>query len=66
MTEPQLRRIGVSPALSAAYDILDDAGVFTGDDEHDVPLLTLCLAAERKGHCPETFARGLVALRKSL
>lgn len=56
MTEPEMRRMGVSPALSAAYDVLDDAGLLTGDR------LALCYAAERKGQCPEAFARHLVKL----
>lgn len=58
--EDELRQMGVSPALSAAYDVLDDAGYLTEKR------LTLCLAAERQGRDPEAFARHLVKLCKAV
>lgn len=59
-TEQELRSMGVSPALSAAYDVLDDAG-FLSEDR-----LALCAATERAGRDPEAFARHLVKLCKAV
>lgn len=60
MTEPELRAMGVSPAMSAAYDVLNDAGLLREDR------LKLCVAAERSGRDPEAFAQRLVKLCNSL
>jgi hypothetical protein len=60
MTEQEIQRMGVSPALSAAYDVLDDAG-FLNEDR-----LKLCALAETQGRDPEAFARHLVKLGKAL
>lgn len=60
MTEQDLRAMGVSPGLSAAYDVLDDAG-FLREDR-----LILCALAEKQGRCPEAFARHLVTLCKAV
>lgn len=58
--EDQFRQMGVSPALSAAYDVLDDTGYL------NEKRLTLCHAAERQGQDPEAFARHLVKLCKAV
>lgn len=50
VSEQELRAMGVSPGLSAAYDVLDDAG-FLREDR-----LLLCALAEKQGRCPEAFA----------
>ena len=57
--EDHLRLMGISPAQSAAYDILADDGA---DMEKWAPML---LAAERDGKDPEAFARHCVKLRKA-
>ena len=54
--EVRLRELGISPALSAAHDVLDDAGCLTGER------LKLCAAAERQGRDPVERARRLVGL----
>jgi hypothetical protein len=58
--EERLRAMGVSPALSAAYDVLDDAGQLTK------ARLQLCYAAEQQGQDPEAVARKLVTLARAL
>lgn len=55
-TEERLAAMGVSPALSAGYDVLADADLAT--DER----VKLLVAAERNGDDPEAFARHLVKL----
>lgn len=50
----------MSAALSAAYDVLDDAGFLTDDR------LKLCAAAERDGRDPEAFAQHMVSLCRAL
>jgi len=55
-SEAVFRHMGVSPALSAAYDVLDDVGLARDDR------VELLVAAERSGNDPEAFARHLVKL----
>jgi hypothetical protein len=57
--EEVLRHMGISPQLSAAYDICEDAGF---DMEQATPLLA---AAEKDGQNPEEFARHICKLRRA-
>lgn len=52
--------MGISPALSAGYDILTDDG-YPAQEASD-----LLVAAERNGYDPEAMARKMVRLRKVL
>jgi hypothetical protein len=58
--EEELRKLGVSPGVSAAYDILTDAGI---DPELAA---TVAVTAEREGQDPEWFARHYLKLRAAL
>lgn len=56
----QLKALGVSDAVSAAYDILTDDGM------PPERAAQLSVAAERDGQDPEAAARHIVKLRKAL
>lgn len=56
----QLRRMGVSDGLSAAYDLLTDAGY------SPEKAARTALAAERIGEDPEAMARKMIRLRDML
>lgn len=55
----ELLALGVSPAVSAGYDLLADDGM---DPE---TAATMMVAAERSGRDAEAFARHLLKLRKA-
>jgi sirohydrochlorin ferrochelatase len=55
----RLEHIGVSPAVSAAYDLLADDGMPPEDAAR------MAVAAERGGRDPEAFARHLRKLRRA-
>lgn len=57
--EDHVRLMGISAAVSAAYDIMTDDG-FPPEEAG-----RFALAAERQGRDPEAFARHFVKLRKA-
>lgn len=56
----ELRALGVSPSVSAAYDLLTDAGVPAERAAQ------LAATAERLGKDAEAFARHYLALRRAV
>lgn len=58
--EETVTHMGVSPAASAAYDILTDDG-YPAEKAWE-----MVLAAEKGGQQPEAFARHFVKLRKAV
>lgn len=57
--EEELRAMGVSASVSAAYDLLTDDGV------PPEQAATMAVGAERSGRDAETFARHYLKLRKA-
>jgi hypothetical protein len=58
--EEALRAVGVSAAVSAAYDLLTDDGV------PPERAAELAVYAEQRGQDPEAFARHFLKLRRAI
>ncbi len=57
--EASVSLMGISPSLSAGYDLLADDGM---DPDR---IASLLMAAEKQGKDPETFARHMLKLRRA-